>query len=310
MTADEKREAPSPDCDELITPGGYLQKAREAKRWDVKEVAGKLRITRAKLAALESDSYDQFPGDTFIRGYFRSYARLLDLDEKDLLKRYADYVAAHSEVSQLIAPGRAFGVSGNVYAKSKPSLGHLVVALIAIALLAVVVWLLFKTPMSLPDAMQSTTVEQTPRPTQAEDGIASMAALEPAPAVEQPELAGDVPQAVVPAPVTAQAAIVENSPVALAPQPAPKSTVDSRAPDELVLSFADECWVEVSDANGDVLATELQSAGSRISLRGKAPFNVMLGNAKAVSVTLNGEPIDASPKGNNRALRFVVGQSS
>lgn len=317
MTAETQPEVKVDDCGELLTPGGYLQKARESKQWDVKEVAGKLRITRAKLAALESDSYDQFPGETFIRGYFRSYARLLDLDEDAVLQRYTDYVAAHSEVSQLIAPNRAFGVSGNVdVLKAKPALGQLIIVAISLVLVAIIVWLLVN------PKEERAAAQPVPAATAVID---SAPADQDLPAVEEPSVAEpEGPEAVTNSGLNTdpadEALAVQlqsagahdgSEPAALvssAENSAP--TVDARTPDVLELTFSDECWVEVSDANGDVLATELQSVGSALSLRGKAPFNVMLGNAKAVTVTLNGQPIDATPKGNNRALRFVVGQSN
>ena len=70
--------------------------------------------------------------------------------------------------------------------------------------------------------------------------------------------------------------------------------------DEINFIFHAECWLEVSDSRGDVLATELQASGSKLNLVGKAPFDVKLGNAPAVAIQLNGKKIDVIPvKGSN-----------
>ena len=81
-----------------------------------------------------------------------------------------------------------------------------------------------------------------------------------------------------------------------------------RTLDRLELSFAEECWLEVSDAQGDVLATELQRPGSSVSLLGVAPFSVKLGNAPAVRVTLNGDEVAINPSAGTKVMTISVGE--
>ncbi|MBB3167973.1 RodZ domain-containing protein [Simiduia aestuariiviva] len=312
MTAETNNETPVEESVDLLTPGGFLQKEREEQKLNEKEVATKLRITRSKLAALETDSYDQFPGETFIKGYLRAYSRLLKLDEDAVLQRYFDYVSAHSEVSQLITPSRPQGVvSAMAVERMKTPISPLVwigfIALLAI----VVVWFALQDSASTANVDETVSVAeqvgQAVTETQVEGALdAENLATESAQAdpVVQPDqmvAADDVIQ-----PSAPQA--VETKRAASDVQAA--GALELRAPDRLELQFADECWVEISDANGDVLATELQAAGSAITLQGKAPFNVMLGNVKAATLALNGQSVEVTPKGNNRALRFVVGSSN
>jgi len=77
--------------------------------------------------------------------------------------------------------------------------------------------------------------------------------------------------------------------------------------DQLLLSFSSECWVEVADARGDVLFTDIKQAGESLSLEGKAPFNMMLGDVRNVKIVLNGETVIIRPQNNSKALRFKVG---
>ncbi|WP_439136133.1 DUF4115 domain-containing protein, partial [Pseudomaricurvus sp.] len=76
---------------------------------------------------------------------------------------------------------------------------------------------------------------------------------------------------------------------------------------ELTLVFSDECWLEVTDAHGDVVAANLYQAGATATLVGVAPFEVMLGNVRAVQLTLNGESVTLTPNGNRKTLRATVG---
>jgi cytoskeleton protein RodZ len=62
-------------------------------------------------------------------------------------------------------------------------------------------------------------------------------------------------------------------------------------PAQLDLSFSAPSWVEVSDAGGRRLLEGLIAAGSARTLNGTAPLRVVLGNAAAVTLRLNGESI-------------------
>jgi cytoskeleton protein RodZ len=61
---------------------------------------------------------------------------------------------------------------------------------------------------------------------------------------------------------------------------------------QLRLRFAADSWVEISDADGRHLLHGLVSAGSARELSGTPPLRVVLGNTPAVSVALNGQPVD------------------
>lgn len=79
--------------------------------------------------------------------------------------------------------------------------------------------------------------------------------------------------------------------------------------DQLVLSFSDDCWLEVTDAKGKILAAKLHRAGDQLVLQGSAPFNIVLGNATAAEVRLNGKAVAVTPIGSRRTLRFTVGNT-
>ena len=76
----------------------------------------------------------------------------------------------------------------------------------------------------------------------------------------------------------------------------------------LEFSFDQESWAEVTDARGERLLFGLNAAGRRITVRGEPPFAVVIGNANAVRLTVDGEPYAISDDGPRKAslARFSV----
>jgi cytoskeleton protein RodZ len=75
----------------------------------------------------------------------------------------------------------------------------------------------------------------------------------------------------------------------------------------LEFSFAEESWAEVTDARGERLLFGLTAAGRRVTVRGEPPFAVVLGNAKVVELTVDGQPYPIPASGRQGDLaRFSV----
>jgi cytoskeleton protein RodZ len=71
-----------PEVDEEESLGQMLREARESKGMSIDDVADQLNIELAKIKMIEQDEYDlEAPDAVFIRGYIRSYARLVGLSE-------------------------------------------------------------------------------------------------------------------------------------------------------------------------------------------------------------------------------------
>ncbi|MDX1407605.1 MAG: DUF4115 domain-containing protein, partial [Saprospiraceae bacterium] len=84
----------------------------------------------------------------------------------------------------------------------------------------------------------------------------------------------------------------------------------SRAPtgeDVIVIKANDESWAEVVDANGYQLLYYLLRPGMESRLLGQAPFQVFLGNARSVELSLNQERFDHTAfRRPNSTARFTV----
>ena len=68
--------------------GKYLRKRREARAMSVEEIARATRIPVASIERLENDHFDDLPGEVFVRGFLRAYARAVGLAVEDVLAMY------------------------------------------------------------------------------------------------------------------------------------------------------------------------------------------------------------------------------
>jgi cytoskeletal protein RodZ len=76
------------------TFGEYLKREREMRGVSLDEITAATRIATRFLQAIEDEHWDQLPGGVFNRGFVRSVARYLGLDEENTV---AEYVSAVEE---------------------------------------------------------------------------------------------------------------------------------------------------------------------------------------------------------------------
>ncbi len=89
-------------------PGERLRAAREAAGLSLSQVSARLRLDTRTLEALESGSYGSLPAPTFVRGYLRSYARLLDLEPEPIVDAFDRCgLAPPPLVADIAQPGQA-----------------------------------------------------------------------------------------------------------------------------------------------------------------------------------------------------------
>src|SRR5271154_5524745 len=77
--------------------GEHLRREREMRGVSLEEISAATRISTRFLEAIEKDQWDQLPGGVFNRGFIRSIARYLGLDEDSLVAEYALGTAANEE---------------------------------------------------------------------------------------------------------------------------------------------------------------------------------------------------------------------
>lgn len=98
--------------------GQFLREQREARHMSVEEVSRATRVPVQSVERIEADRFDELPGEVFVRGFLRSYARALGVSQDEVMARYtASRRVAWvtplplSSSSPKPARGRRFGVA-------------------------------------------------------------------------------------------------------------------------------------------------------------------------------------------------------
>jgi cytoskeletal protein RodZ len=80
-----------------LTLGDKLKQARDARGITVSEVAEQTRISRQYLECIENNDYRTLPGGIFNKGFVKSYAKYVGIDEQEALQDYSKLVSEQGE---------------------------------------------------------------------------------------------------------------------------------------------------------------------------------------------------------------------
>ncbi|HEY1999738.1 helix-turn-helix domain-containing protein [Paraburkholderia sp.] len=130
--------------DSLMAVGARLTQLRESKNWSIDDVSARLKVSSAKLRALEAGDISHLPDTTFALGVVRSYAKMLGADPAPFTQalRREKGVAA-PDLSMPASSGKdlprgrvslSLGGSGQKHRSWLWGIAALVVAVIALAM--------------------------------------------------------------------------------------------------------------------------------------------------------------------------------
>lgn len=268
-------------------PGQMLAEARAARNLTVAEVAQQLKLSASQVEALESDAYDRLPGPVFVRGFVRNYARLLDLD--------ADALVGKVELPRVpSSASAAIPLSRNIPFPERGRTNWLPYASALVLVIGAVV--LFEFFFSAPNDVVVSAV--TPKPVAVPDVV------QPALPVQEA-----VPAAPLPVPQTevlAVAAVAEPLATPAAKPVPPPVPQQSAGMAELHFVFKTASWIEVRDRNQRILFSQLNPVGTEHRMQGRPPLSLVIGNARGVRLSYNGQPFDLAPHTRVEVARFTL----
>lgn len=280
---------------DLVELGRRLTQARIAQSLEAEDISQRLHLPLATVADLEAGRSDRIGTPVYLKGFLRSYLRMVGLPEQ-----WAD-LALSGSVSDLVPPilPASGAVARRVSWLERYKWAASYVVGTALALTAVH-WLVSNTPqLGFPDAPRQTAValETPPAPPPA----AALTETTPVAPVSGAELG----------PTPADPALsAEESPVmaSLNPFRVPSSDaqVSTTASAPLTLSFDQASWVEVRDQAGAKLAFQTVAAGEKRTFVTGAPFSVLIGNARGVRADVSGATVDLSSFVRGNIARFAV----
>ena len=269
--------------------GQRLRHSREARELTAEAAAASLHMDPSTLLALEGEEFSRLGAPVFVRGHLRRYATLLGLDVDDMLATYERNSPPEPMPTRPLQSRERFAVDDGLN-------WPVVVGVVVVFLLVVLaVWRLWDQPG-----------EPVPMSTEA---------LQNAMGESVPDESSPLEDAVVlPVPVPVLTALGPREPdtrgEVLADAAGPGSSALSAGSGEtleIVVSLDDECWTEITDATGRRLYFGMGQATQRIAVRGAAPISVLLGNAGAARMEVDGRtwPLsDGDVSGNVARLRI------
>lgn len=284
----------------METAGEFFKQVRETKGLTLDAVASKTCIHPDFLRALEDNNYAKLPDQVFAKGFVRSYARSLGLDENDAMRRFLDSAAPFYEKQGERERLRQKQVEDE---RRRKTSRHVAAAAAVVALLALVLLLTREQSAVSPQrrpAPDVTGQEVVPPPMKSPIPPLSMKPPDsptrsvppqaepsgPGPAVSGPPVVAPP----VPEPTEAPAVSRDAPPLTVAPADASAAGASAagEAPLVLDLEALELTWVLVRIDGGSVREALLRP-GDRVRWRGTEQFALTLGNAGGVRIELNGK---------------------
>jgi len=277
----------SGENDPAVDIGATLADAREHLGLSIEDAALQLRLSPRQLRALEANDHSGLPGATFVRGFIRNYARLLQLAPEPLLRAYGMHMHAPEHGQRSIS----------LHSEGIPILGRdkkfWLPYVVASVLVAVMLggWVIY---MDYFEHRASVHVALTPEPSPAKTaGPVTTPGVKTGSSMPEPP----------PAPPTAPNVVTEASAPIAVNSPAALSIAGGS---RLKLTFSQQSWVSVIDRSGKEVFNKTRLAGSEDVAEGAPPLNIVVGNAAGVQMTFNDKPVDIAPYAKANVARFTL----
>lgn len=294
-----------------VSLGQALKDCRLVAKLSIESVANSLNLKSTLIRDLEENLDEIIEQETYpkiyLRGYLANYAKEIGLSNIGTFPQFQQLSIPVKSVAHLRSPDIIPAKKG-LPVKLKLAIA----ALVIIPLLAISLFWLLSTPAKPPQVETPQTENQQmrlPNPSaeianteiantesnQAEQVSESQqqVAEQIQQTSESPSLSSPDDSSAVQQPETKLESVTDEQQQTAAPeittitiqseiliQPEEVETVSAT----LRLSFKEECWTEVYDANGKKLALDLYQPGRELTLAGQPPFNLKLGNPSAVDI--------------------------
>lgn len=328
------------------SPGGLLRREREKLALSAAEVAGRLHLDAGIIKALEKDDYQQIASPTYARGYLAGYARLVGADSERIMALFNNIVPPElPAISPEVKPSIRVSSSHKAVRVLTCLIVLGLVALFLIwyrghfsgGTMPVDDIIMDEKPPALAvpaaapgpatDIASAAPVEagasqagQAPAPFVAT--LAGQAADETAPAQDPDQTAAsaglslpvarpgqtgpppyEIDEAASPLSAMAHENIADHEAETII---APAIASGAELPDSLRLTFSDDSWVEIYDANDNRLFRDLALSGEEHLIEGAAPFRILFGFSPGVTAEFNGERIEHAGYSRHGIARFTL----
>lgn len=307
MSAEFIEDQDSQGSSGLAAIGSRLSTTRREQQREVSAVASALHLRPEVVEALEAGDESALPALTFVRGYIKAYARLLGLDEKDVLS------VLPADDNYRAQPLKAVGMRRGRTPLRLPIgkwlfwLGLVVLVMLLVMYgVPLVERLMDKTAQPVEDNSSLVLpLDATPPDSTASSlpDFSNRPDLDAPAESESFEVPVEEP---VEEPVEATGKEAEPSDAGVrGGEQLPVPEVAVAGPAEISMRFSEDSWVEM-ESHGRKLVVGTQKAGSRRTVRAKPPIQILLGNAPGVEISYRGKVVDLKPYQRGKVARLVL----
>lgn len=306
-----------------LTAGQMIRAARLHKGMHLAVLSVNLKVPVRQLEALEADQHDTSKGPVFVRALASSVCRQLQIDPAPVLAvlpQSMDRLPLARQPLESLHADKRLVLDKLSVVRLIPH-QTVVIAAVMLAMIAALLWMpspwsWFQSEPPTPAQAPAPAAELAPTVTEAaaaevqkaqaqanEVHLADTAVIASSSATAT--LQPSVPEAttgVTPATVPMSAPAASTTPVAN------KAAAVGSAAGGAVLGFeaSNDSWIEIRDGKNQVLWTRVVRAGESVQVQYPLPMNVVIGKARAVSVTYKGKPFDLAPHTKVTVARFEV----
>jgi len=275
--------------------GERLRAGRERAGLSVAAAAEKLHLDLKVIEALEADRFAELGASVYVRGHLRRYGDFVGEPGLELVNAYSARAEARPPPPDL---------TQIPHAERRSDPRRLVTPLVGLGcamVLALAIWWVLA-------GSKSATVA-TASPPQSTPVPAAAAAPASAPPVHMASAANNSAPAAAITPAATPASTGNAAADGTRREASQETTAPARET-RLRLELSNESWVEVYDSRGERLFYDVAGAGSVQSIAGRPPLRVVLGNAAAVTVQVDGQSRDIPAAAlDGEGARFVVNRS-
>lgn len=288
--------------------GEQLRLAREARGLKIGDISQTLKLGQRQVEALESGDWNGLPGHTFIRGFVRNYARLMQLDPTPMMAQLDRTL--EKPVSNLgmqdtgPAPMPDSGSSG---ASRRDR--QFVLLGIGLVVLAALAYTLMPADLSALRTTVQSLLDSVARKDVAEQQVSAPGATSPQPApAGEPVFPPGTTQQQVMYPQVLAPAETATPPAAPggASQDAAQVPAAANAVPQLRFLFDKDSWIEVRDRDNKVVFSQRLNAGAEQIVSGQGPLSLTIGYAPGVRLFWRGQTVDLAPHTKGDVARLVL----
>lgn len=259
--------------------GDLLRETREQKKLSLEDVEQGTNIRKLYIKAIEDGNYEKLPGEVFLKGFIKTYGKFLGLNSLELIEQYKKEKNA-STISEEV-------VSTNQVQEQPIS------------------------PAQPKKVEEKTPVETTTKETK-EKAIPKIDSFTTSQTYLQSNKSNskkniflviiiliviiggavfflssqDTSNTKAPVHTTQQESTQQPEQQAQQ-QPAPAPVVSGA---EVIAVFNEDCWTEVK-VDGNIVLSETVKKGSNLNWKGNNQIDITVGNAGAIDITFNNQPV-------------------